>query len=68
MQVRYYLPYKDGFIGRAPDIGPLEKRKQALVAGALVRPQDISNIVVTYDNTAFPNKSSLYQAYRQEER
>jgi hypothetical protein len=49
-------PYTDGFLGTAPDIGAFESGKPAFIAGALVRPQDIANITVTYDNAAFPGK------------
>ncbi|HEX8577316.1 MAG TPA: T9SS type A sorting domain-containing protein, partial [Flavobacterium sp.] len=49
-------PYTDRFLGTKPDIGAFESGKPTFIAGALVRPQDIANITVTYDNAAFPNK------------
>ncbi|HEX8549412.1 MAG TPA: T9SS type A sorting domain-containing protein [Cytophagaceae bacterium] len=49
-------PYTDAFVGTAPDIGALESGKAAFVAGALARPRDVADIVVTYDNASFPNK------------
>jgi hypothetical protein len=49
-------PFTNGFAGTAPDIGAFESGKLPFIAGALVRPQDVANITVTYDNTAFPNK------------
>lgn len=46
----------NGYNNDAPDIGAFEFGKPAFVTGALVRPQDVVKITVTYDNTAFPTK------------